>query len=167
MPPGVVLDLGATAKAVAADRVAALVHRELGVGVLISLGGDIATAGAPPYGGWQVQVQDRPEDPVAQVTLPSGTAIATSSTVSRQWTRGDRKIHHILDPRTGLPADPVWRSVTVAAGTCVRANAVSTAAVIRGESALRWVEGLRLPARFLGQGGRVVTTSGWPQADAA
>lgn len=167
MPPGVVLDLGATAKAVAADRVAALVHRELGVGVLISLGGDIATAGAPPYGGWQVQVQDRPEDPVTQVTLPSSTAIATSSTVSRQWTRGDRKIHHILDPRTGLPADPVWRSVTVAAGTCVRANAVSTAAVIRGESALRWVEGLRLPARFLGQGGRVVTTSGWPQADAA
>lgn len=54
MPAGTLLDLGATAKAVAADRCARLVHRETGTGVLVNLGGDIAT-GAPPRtaaGGW-------------------------------------------------------------------------------------------------------------------
>lgn len=167
MPPEVVLDLGATAKAVAADRVAALVHRELNVGVLVSLGGDIATAGTAPDGGWQVQVQDRPEDAAVQVGLPPGIAIATSSTVSRQWRRGDLRVHHIVDPRTGLPADPIWRSVTVAASRCVLANAVSTAAIIRGQGAVRWVEGLRVPARFLGQDARAVTTAGWPRDHAA
>ncbi|MGZ4581527.1 MAG: FAD:protein FMN transferase [Nocardioidaceae bacterium] len=167
LPAGVALDLGATAKAVASDRVAALVHDRLGTGVLVSLGGDIATAGPAPEGGWQVHVQDRAEDPSTQVGLPAGSAIATSSTVSRRWTRGGRELHHIVDPRTGQPATPVWRSVTVAADTCVKANAVTTACLIRGERAVAWVEGLGLPARFLGQDGRIVHTGGWPEEVAA
>ena len=85
LPAGVELDLGATAKAVAADRAAALVHGAFGTGVLVSLGGDIATAGPAPATGWQVHVQDRDEDPWTQVELPAGSAIATSSTVSRRW----------------------------------------------------------------------------------
>ena len=58
VPAGLVLDLGAIAKAWCADRCAARIHRELGVGVLVSLGGDIATAGTGPDGGWVVRVQD-------------------------------------------------------------------------------------------------------------
>lgn len=167
MPAGVELDLGATAKAVAADRAAELVRGALGTGVLVSLGGDIATAGRPPANGWQIHVQDRDEDPWTQVELPSGSAIATSSTVSRRWVRGGRTMHHIVDPRTGQPARPFWRSVTVAADTCLRANAVTTAALVRGERAVDWVDRLGLPARFLRHDGVLVLTDGWPRGEAA
>ncbi len=167
LPAGVELDLGATAKAVAADRAAELVHGALGTGVLVSLGGDISTAGRPPGSGWQIHVQDRDEDPWTQVALPSGSAIATSSTVNRQWVRGGRTLHHVLDPRTGQPASAFWRSVTVAADTCLHANAITTAALVRGERAVEWVRGLGLPARFLRHDGVLVLTDGWPQGEAA
>lgn len=167
LPAGVELDLGATAKAVAADRAARLVQAAFGTGVLVSLGGDIATAGLAPAAGWQVRVQDRPEDPWTQIALPGGAAVATSSTVSRQWRRGGRTLHHIVDPRTGQPARPVWRSVTVAASTCAYANAVTTASLVRGDRAVDWVGELGLPARFLRSDGSLVLTDGWPREEAA
>ncbi len=167
MPAGVELDLGASAKAVAADRAAGRVAAALGVGVLVGLGGDIATAGPAPAGGWQVRVQDRDDDPADQVALPPGAAIATSSTVSRRWQRGERTLHHVLDPRTGLPCSTFWRSVTVAAGSCATANAATTASLVRGEKAVAWVRALALPARFVRHDGRVLVTDGWPDAVAA
>lgn len=167
LPVGVELDLGATAKAVAADRAASLVHETLGVGVLVALGGDIATAGPAPQEGWQVRVQDQPQDPSCQVRLEPRTAIATSSTVARQWRRGGRTLHHVVDPRTGQPARPVWRSVTVAAPSCLIANAISTAAVIRGDAAPRWVADLGLPARFVRDDASTLVTDAWPTGDAA
>ncbi|MDX6327453.1 MAG: FAD:protein transferase [Nocardioidaceae bacterium] len=163
VPAGIELDLGATAKAVAADRAAALVHQELGTGVLVSLGGDVASAGPPPAGGWQVRVQDRTEDPVARISLPAGAAVATSSTVNRRWRRGGRAVHHIVDPRTSQPATAYWRSVTVVAGTCAAANAVSTASIIRGDGAPAWVGQLGLAARFLRHDGVVEQTAAWPE----
>ena len=166
IPRGVELDLGATAKAVAADRCAALVSGSLRTGVLVSLGGDIATAGPAPATGWQVLVQDRPEDPSVQVTLESGDAMATSSSVSRAWSRGDRRLHHIVDPATGLPAPTPWRSVTVAARSCAEANTVSTACLVMGAAATDWVAGLGLPARLLKHDGQVVTVNAWPEAAA-
>jgi FAD:protein FMN transferase len=132
VPTGVLLDLGATAKALAADRAAARVSHELGLGVLVALGGDIATAGPAPDGGWQVLVQDRPADPQCTVRLPAGAALATSSTAARTWGALGELRHHILDPRTGRPAARVWRTVSVAAFTCLRANTLSTAAIVRG-----------------------------------
>jgi thiamine biosynthesis lipoprotein len=135
VPDGELLDLGATAKAVAADRAAARVAERLGVGVLVALGGDIATAGRGPACGWQILVQDRPGDPQACVRLPSGAALATSSTAGRTWGRPGELLHHIVDPRTGRPAAPVWRTVSVAAYTCLRANTLSTAAIVRGHAA--------------------------------
>ena len=164
VPAGVVLDLGATAKAVTADRCAALVAEQLGVGVLVSLGGDIATAGPAPEGGaWQVLVHDRDEDPAVTVSLPAGGALATSSTASRTWRSGELRLHHVLDPRTGLPAPVVWSSVSVAAWTCLQANALSTAALVRGERAVGWLAGLGAPARFLRPDGRTVVVGAWPQ----
>jgi thiamine biosynthesis lipoprotein len=71
-------------------------------------------------------------------------------------------LHHILDPRTGLPAEPVWRTVSVAAGSCADANAASTAAVIRGRRALGWLARLGLPARLVDATGAVFTVAGWP-----
>ena len=79
----------------------------------------------------------------------------------------DATLHHVVDPRTGQPARPVWRSVTVAASTCAYANAVTTASLVRGERAVDWVRGLGLPARFLRSDGSLVLTDGWPRDEAA
>ena len=169
MPAGVQLDLGATAKAWAADRSAARIEERMGCGVLVSLGGDIAVAGPAPEGGWRIRVQDvtgapdeTPDGPYALIAIRDG-GLATSSTRARRWQRGGDVLHHILDPRTGLPAEPVWRTVLVAAGTCADANAASTAAVIRGRAALGWLARLGLPARLVDATGAVFTVAGWPQ----
>lgn len=163
VPRGVLLDLGATAKAVAADRCAHRVHEVTGSSVLINLGGDIATAGTAPGSGWQVLVQDEPDEPASSIGLPPGAALATSSTIRRQWLRGDSLVHHIVNPRTGLPAEPVWRTVTVAAQTCYAANTVSTAAVVRGWSALRWIRALGMTARLVDRDRAVHLVGDWPE----
>jgi thiamine biosynthesis lipoprotein len=168
MPEGVRLDLGATAKAWAADRAAAGIQRRLGCGVLVSLGGDIAVAGPAPAGGWRIRVQDvtgspadPPGGPYDLIAIRDG-GLATSSTAARRWQRGGDVLHHILDPRTGLPAEPVWRTVSVKASNCADANAASTAAVIRGRRALGWLAGLGLPSRLVDATGVVFTVAGWP-----
>ncbi len=168
MPAGVQLDLGATAKAWAADRSAARIATSTGSGVLVSLGGDVAVAGPAPDGGWRIRVQDvtgapgdPPAGPYALIAIRDG-GLATSSTAARRWQRGGDVLHHILDPRTGLPAEPVWRTVSVAAGSCADANAASTAAVIRGRRALGWLAQLGLPARLVDATGVVFTVAGWP-----
>jgi FAD:protein FMN transferase len=166
-PEGVQLDLGATAKAVAADRIAAAVSRDLDVGVLISLGGDIATAGPAPEGGWQILVQDVPADPVANISLSSGHAIATSSTVRRTWRRGESTFHHVVDPETGQPTPTTWRSVSVVAPTCTEANTVTTAALVKARSATSWVRRTGHPARLVGRDGQFVLLNGWPEERAA
>lgn len=163
VPEHLRLDLGATAKAVAADWAAARVAAELGCGVLVSLGGDIATAGTGPEGGWQVLVHDLPADPRQQVTLQAGHAVATSSSQKRRWQHDGHSVHHILDPRFGLPAEPVWRSVTVAASSCLRANAFSTAGIVRGFAAVEWFDRIGVVARLVDAQGRIVTTGGWPK----
>ena len=173
MPAGVQLDLGATAKAWAADRSATRIASRFGCGVLVSLGGDIAVAGPAPDGGWRIRVQDvtgsptdPPEGPYALIAIRDG-GLATSSTAARRWQRGGDVLHHILDPRTGLPAELVWRTVSVAAGSCADANAASTAAVIRGRRALGWLAQLGLPARLVDTTGVVFTVAGWPSRTAS
>ena len=167
VPAGVMLDFGATAKALAADRAAEAIWSRLGCGVLVNLGGDIAIAGPAPEGGWRVGI----DDGLSSVTGVSGEpvvavetgGIATSSSSVRSWRRGDRTLHHIVVPSTGQPADVYWAAVTVAAATCVDANAASTASIIRGRQAVDWLEEARIPARLVRPEGLVVTTGGWPQ----
>lgn len=170
MPAGLVLDLGATAKAWCADRCADRIHRELGVGVLVSLGGDIATAGTGPDGGWLVRVQDLPDatnGPNAVVVLRDGYAVATSSTITRTWQRGTSRLHHILDPATRRPAAPIWRTVTAVASNCVDANAATTAAIVRGRAARPWLASRGVASRLVDHDGRVHTLGGWPSEVAA
>lgn len=173
LPRGVVLDLGATAKAWAADRCAQAVAMELGIAVLVSLGGDIATVGPTPGPlagptaaplGWDVLVRDRDEDPAAMVHLPDGLAVATSSTQQRTWRGSGMQLHHIIDPATGMPAQRYWRSVTVVAQDCVTANIWSTAALVRGGDAVRVLRELGLPARLVTMAGQVRLLGGWPAA---
>ena len=148
LPPGVLLDLGATAKAVAADRCAHLVHQQ--------------TGGPTPDGGWRILVQDTEFDPASHVTIGTDAGLATSSTRRRQWWRSGHALHHIIDPRTGAPVDPVWRSVSVAAGSCLTANTISTAAIIRGRRAPEWVCSLGVAARLVDRDGAERFLCGWP-----
>ena len=169
VPAGVQLDLGATVKAWAADRSAANIADRLGCGVLVSLGGDTAVAGPPPAeAGWSIRVQDTtlpledtPDGPSQVVSIRSG-GLATSSTAARRWHHGGDVLHHILDPRTGLPAAPVWRTVSVAAATCADANTAATAAIIRGHRAPAWLVSLNLPARLVSVDGAITTVANWP-----
>lgn len=166
-PQGILLDLGATAKAVAADLVATAVSDRLGTGVLVSLGGDIATAGEAPQSGWQVLVQDVSADPPAHVTLSAGGAMATSSTVRRTWRRDGRTFHHVIDPETSQPATPVWRSVTAVAPTCAEANTITTGALVKGADAIDWIRSCGRPTRLVDRTGRVLTLNAWPEERAA
>ncbi|MGH9121937.1 MAG: FAD:protein FMN transferase, partial [Acidimicrobiales bacterium] len=151
-PAGVEVDLGATAKAFAAERAARRAHQATGAGVLVGLGGDIACVGEAPPGGWRVRVTDDHRGPIdapgRDVAIASG-GLATSSTTARAWRRGGEEIHHIVDPGTGRPAQGPWRTVSVAAGNCVDANTAATAAVVKGDSAPSWLAERRLPARLV------------------
>ncbi len=165
IPRGVRLDLGSTAKALAADRAAARAAAATRSGVLVSLGGDIATAGAAPPGGWLVGIADDHAAralPGESVTIAAG-GLATSSTSVRRWSRGGVPLHHIIDPRTGEPAPEVWRTVSVCGTTCVDANTASTAAIVLGEAAPAWLEDRGLPARLARPDGTVVRVTGWPE----
>lgn len=156
------LDLGATAKAFAADRIADAVASTCGTATLVSLGGDIAVRGAPA-GGWPVLVtDDHRRGSTGQVVSLAEGGLATSSTTVRRWHRGGRELHHIVDPATGLPAREHWRTVSVAAATCVEANTASTAAILWGEDAPRRLGANRLPARLVRPDGSVVAVAGWP-----
>ena len=171
---GAQLDLGSTAKAWAADRCATRIAGATGSGVLVSLGGDIAVAGPPPDAGWRIRVTDdhaaSQEAPGQTVTIASG-GLATSSTTVRTWAVGGQRMHHIIDPATGEPAQSCWRTVSIAAGSCVDANTASTAAIIRSDAALAWLRETGLPARLVRADGSVELAAGWPRdrppADAA
>jgi thiamine biosynthesis lipoprotein len=170
IPAGVEIDLGATAKALAADRCARRVHEATGASALVNLGGDIALAGPAPAGGWPIRVTDDHRSAATadgQTIALAGGGLATSSTTVRRWRAGDAELHHIVDPRTGAPAAEVWKTVSVAAGTCVEANSASTAAIVRGEKAVAWLERAGLPARLVRRDGATTYTCGWPEEAAA
>jgi thiamine biosynthesis lipoprotein len=165
LPPGVTLDLGATAKALAADRAAQNAHEAAGCGVLVSLSGDIAIAGPAPPSGWRVRVTDDHRSgfdaPGQSIALRSG-GLATSSTTVRRWRHQNIEAHHLLDPATGRPAAVSWRTVSVAAARCLDANIATTAAIVRGARARQWLESLRLPSRLVAANGTVTHAGGWP-----
>lgn len=169
VPAGVELDLGATAKAAAADAIAAAVHAKTGSGVLVSLGGDVAVAGPMPGGGWPIRLADRhdaPLDSEGPVVAVHCGGLATSGVAARRWHVSGGERHHLIDPRTGGSAITPWRTVTVTGATCLDANAASTAAVVLGADALAWL-GLRgLSARLVRHDGSVELVGDWPRPEA-
>lgn len=165
IPDGSRLDFGATAKALAADLAARRAHAAIGCGVLVSLSGDLAMAGPAPAGGWRVRVADdhrAGDDTPGQTVTLTGGGLATSSTTVRRWKASAREMHHVLDPATGRPAESCWRTVSVAAATCLDANIAATASLVRGAAARDWLERLRMPARLVRHDGAIVTTADWP-----
>jgi thiamine biosynthesis lipoprotein len=131
VPAGPALDLTATAKARTARLAATRVAEQLGVGTLVDLGGDVATAGPPRSSGWVA----RPEHlGSAPIELPPGTALAA--------VRGDG----IVDPATGRPVTGPWAAVAVTAPDVVLAKTAAVAALVHGVSAEAYLDGLGLSA---------------------
>ena len=165
VPEGVHVDLGATAKAFAADRAATRLATTLGCGALVSLGGDVAVAGTGPRQGWAVGIAPECTIDVAlvdQVVSIDAGGLATSGTTARTWARNGRRVHHIVDPWTGESAAAVWSLVSVAAPTCVEANTWSTAAVVWGHDAVGNLEARGVSARLVDASGSVTTCGTWP-----
>ncbi|MEO7370392.1 MAG: FAD:protein FMN transferase [Ilumatobacteraceae bacterium] len=168
VPAGIRLDLGATAKALAADRAASAAAVAAGCGVLVGLGGDIAVAGESPEDGWPVKVAEwhgADAEVSGELISVFDGGIATSSTTVRRWQRGDDEMHHVVNPTTGHPADEYWRTVSVVAASCVQANVATTATIVRGERGLEWLRSLGVPARLVRVDGHVVHTAAWPKDD--
>ncbi|HEX3792978.1 MAG TPA: FAD:protein FMN transferase [Acidimicrobiales bacterium] len=165
IPRGVRLDLGSSAKAFAADRAARHIADQLGDGVLVSLGGDVAVAGPPPDGGWPVGIahaSSAPAPDVDQVVAITHGGLASSSPTVRTWTVGTEKVHHIVDPATGRPTTPYWTLVSASAASCIEANALSTAAIVWGHQALTRLRPYDGALRLVRHDGEVFTVGGWP-----
>ncbi|MFL6175148.1 MAG: FAD:protein FMN transferase [Ornithinibacter sp.] len=166
VPRGAALDLGATGKAFAADLVALTITNTLGVPVLACVGGDIRAA-APAD-----EPQDQPVvlghsladlaagGPSTLVRLARG-GLATSSVSARRWRRGGRQWHHLVDPRTGLPATGPWRTVTAMGHTCAAANAATTASIVLGDTAHDWLVTRNVAARLVDHDDCVTRTPAW------
>lgn len=131
--PGTTLDLNGVVKAMTVDDALALIG---GPG-FVSAGGDIAVRGG------------------AVVGLPDGSALelrnggmATSGTTRRHWRRGGELQHHLLDPRSGLPARSRWQEVTAVGPTCVHADVAAKAAFLLSDDGPDWLDERGIPALF-------------------
>lgn len=155
--PGVGIDLGGIAKGyaaeVACDRLASAGP------CLVNAGGDIATRGTPHAGHWAVEV---PATPKALVVGVEAGGVATSGRDRRTWRRDGRRLHHIIEPSTGLPADGDILRVTTFAGSAVRAEVLATALFLAGgpERAVAEAESLGIAVVVVADDGRTLATRG-------
>lgn len=135
LPAGTALDLGGIGKGRAADLVVQAMLAAGAEGALANLGGDVRVAGTAPLGdAWGVTVlapAAHGPEPVALASLTEG-AVATTSAAVRRWATAAGDVHHLIDPRTGRPADRSLRSVTVLAADATRADVLTKAAWLAG-----------------------------------
>jgi thiamine biosynthesis lipoprotein len=109
----VALDFGGYLKGVALDRAAAILH-QMGIhNALVNIGGNVMALGSKEGKKWRVGIQHpRQPGPMATVTLDDGEAIGTSGDYQRFFEVDGQRYAHLLDPRTGYPADHT-QAVTV------------------------------------------------------
>jgi len=161
LPAGIKLDFGGIAKGMAVD--AALERlRQSGAGkAMVNAGGDLAVLGLPPAADqWPVAVSGR--DRFWSIPLISG-AVATSGIAHRHWWQGNTLRHHILDPRTGLPAQSDLWSVTVVADRCEQAEVAAKVAFILGSiSGANFLREHRIAGLLVRADGTWETVEPWP-----
>jgi len=133
VPDGVALDLGGIGKGWAADLVAETLVAAGADGACVNVGGDVRVAGAGPDGDWPVAVEPLPGWP-SRVLLVGAGGVATSSPRGKTWAAGGTPMHHIVDPRTGLPARSDVVAATVVAGEAWWAEVLATYALLRGSA---------------------------------
>lgn len=161
IPSDCLLDLGATAKAWAADLVAETVAAELGCGVLVSLGGDVRVL-APDVEAWPVRVSETEHSEVGQTVALQQGGMATSTILARRWRTDDGWAHHLIDPRTGAPVAGSLRTATALGETALGANVASTAALVLGTEAQGWLADRGVHARLVLADGSVRLVGDWP-----
>lgn len=154
IPPDSALDLGGVTKGWLADRLAQITHSSTGFDVVANMGGDLRVIA--PVQSWIVSADpDLPGiEPVAFELADA--ALATSGLGHRVWKGG----HHLIDPRTGRPADSPWLSVSVMAADSAGANAAATAGFIAGREGPAMLRSMGLDAWFVGDVQRAVGR--WP-----
>jgi FAD:protein FMN transferase len=137
LPRGMEIDLGGIAKGWIVEKAAQLLHQYVEV-CGVSAGGDILFIGQSLDGmDWDVYLEDprSPTEMLAQLHIPSG-AVATSSIMKRTWSQGEKVRHHLIDPRTGEPAQTDWLSLTVISPNVITAEVYAKAILIAGEKGL-------------------------------
>ena len=133
LPHGMRLDLGGIAKGWIAEQ-AAVVLAEYSQTCLVDAGGDMFMVGLPEgESSWQIDLEDplNPDRALTGLNVPPG-ALTTSSVVKRKWMQGETPRHHLIDPRTGFPAETDWLSVTVFAPHADMAEVFAKALLIAG-----------------------------------
>lgn len=132
---GTQLDLGGIAKGFAAEHCAALLRAQDVTAALLSLGGNVQTVGDKPDGSaWAVGIADpnEPSTAIARLEFHGEKALVTSGGYQRYFEHNGTRYHHILNPKTGFPAESGLASVTVIADSGTRADAYSTALFVMG-----------------------------------
>lgn len=156
LEPGARLDLGGIGKGYAVDRAVDLLA-PLGA-ALVNAGGDLAVAGIPAGGLWPVGV----ELPSGSITLGLAQgALATSGKDRRRWQVDGEERHHLIDPRSGRPAESDLLTVTVAGGSAVEAEVWAKALFLAGaDAAAAEAEARGLPALLVSADGRTRAVGG-------
>ncbi len=148
------LDLSAIAKGHAVDRIAALLEARAVRNYLVEIGGELRTGGRRPDGrAWRIGVEkpDHPGRSVQRVlVMQPNAAVATSGDYRNFLASRDQRFGHILDPRSGQPADNGLASVTVLAENCSDADGLATALFVLGpEAGFALASRQRLAALFV------------------
>jgi FAD:protein FMN transferase len=137
------LDLGGIAKGAAVDRIVGMLEADGVAPALVNAGGDLRVVGARPDRPWRIGIAaPRGDGVLGVIELEPGEAAFTSGDYERYFERDGKRLHHILDPRTGFPAAGT-EAVTVIAGEGTLADAAATAIFVAGD-------GWRETARALG-----------------
>lgn len=133
LPEGTGFDPGGIGKGLAADLVATRLDHLGAAGALVNIGGDLRAVGYGPDGDdWTIELDPAATGaPVATVVLDRG-AVATSTVLRRRWRVAGTERHHLIDPRTGEPADTDVVSVSVLAAFGWQAEVLAKAALVAG-----------------------------------
>lgn len=161
LPLGVGLDLGGLAKGLAVDAALARL-RVLGIAAaLVNAGGDLAVSGLPAENdAWPIAVEGLAES--WTVPLQRG-AMATSGIARRHWRQGAQQRHHLLDPRSGLPAQSGLWAVSVVAARCAQAEVAAKATFVLGpEQGSAFLRERGLAALLVREDGGRQTVGAWP-----
>ena len=141
IPADAKVDLGGIAKGFTSARVMEI-FRENGVeNGILSLGGNVQTLGTKPDGSlWRVGLQDPADERALFAALEiDDKAVITSGAYERNFEQDGVVYHHIIDPRTGYPAENGLSSVTIVSDDGTLADGLSTALFIMGkESAVEF-----------------------------
>lgn len=142
MPHGMEIDLGGIGKEYAVDRILRLLLERFEIALLVNLGGDTAVGGIRKDNvPWNIGIENVNHDHATnKVIQVRQGAMATSGDSKRFLLKEGKRYCHIINPRTGWPAENAPHSITVAASTCTEAGLLSILAMLHGEQAESFLE---------------------------